>query len=102
MEIRNVVAGSAVALAIVGAPMVGVGLGGPISPVGVASADGCGSGTGAGGGVWCAPPNTAPLDPEQVRRAAHQEAVTDLPDVRCQWPSCGPRWWPVKSPRPVG
>ncbi len=96
MEIRNLVAGSAVALAMVGTSMAGVALGGPISPVGVASADGCGSGTGAGGGVWCAPPNT----PEQVLKAAHQDARGDLSDVGCQWPSCGPRWWPVKSPRP--
>jgi hypothetical protein len=97
MEIRNLVAGSAVALAMVGTSIAGVALGGPISPVGVASADGCGSGTGAGGGVWCAPPNT----PDQVLKAAHQGAGGDLWDVGCQWPGCGPRWWPVKSPRPV-
>jgi hypothetical protein len=97
MEIRNLVAGSAVALAMVGTSMAGFAVGGPIGPMGVASADGCGSGTGAGGGVWCAPPNT----PEQVLKAAHQNARGDLSDVGCQWPSCGPRWWPVKSPRPV-
>jgi len=102
MEIRNLVAGSAVALAMVVTPMAGVALGGSISPVGVASADGCGSGTGVGGGVWCAPPNTPLLAPEQVLKAAHQDAGGDLRDVGCQWPSCGPRWWPVKSPRPVG
>jgi hypothetical protein len=22
--------------------------------------------------------------------------------LACQWPSCGPRWWPVKSPHPSG
>jgi hypothetical protein len=101
MEIRNLVAGSAVALAMVGTPIAGVALGGPISAVGVASADGCGSGTGAGGGAWCAPPNTPPATLKQVLKDARQNARGDLRDVRCQWPSCGPRWWPVKSPRPV-
>src|SRR5712692_5524731 len=23
-------------------------------------------------------------------------------DQACQWPSCGPRWWPGKSPHPSG
>jgi hypothetical protein len=101
MKIRNLVAGSAVALAMVGTPMAGVALGGPISPAGVASADGCGSGTGAGGGLWCAPPNTSPLTPKQVLGAAHPDARGELRDVRCQWPRCGPRWWPVKNPGPV-
>ena len=94
MDIRNVVAGSAVALAMVCTPITGVGLG-------VASADGCGSGTGAGGGVWCAPPNSPPLIPKQVLTPDHQNARGDLADVRCQWPGCGPRWWPVNSPRPM-
>jgi len=35
----------------------------------------------------------------------HHQASTNLtprrtPDPRCQWPCCGPRWWPSKSPHP--
>jgi hypothetical protein len=85
MKIRTLVAGLAVALVMVGAP---------ISPVGVASADGCGIGVGSG--VWCAPPNTAP-----VIDVSHQAAGEDVRDVDCQWPRCGPRWWPANSLRPV-
>ena len=85
MKIRTLVAGLAVALVMAGAP---------ISPVGVASADGCGIGVGSG--VWCAPPNTAPVI--DVRQ---QAAGEDVWDVDCQWPHCGPRWWPAKSLRPV-
>ncbi|WP_155948839.1 hypothetical protein [Mycobacterium sp. URHB0044] len=100
MEIRNLVAGTAIALAIVGAPMAGV-LGGPVGSVGVASADGCGSGTGAGGGVWCVPTNTAPLVPTRVLGAGGEGAGELVRDVRCAWPSCGPRWWPDGSLRPM-
>jgi hypothetical protein len=98
MEIRNLVAGSAVALAMVSTPIAGVDLGAPISLVGVASADGCGTGVGVGVGVApCAPPNTPAPTPKQEIK----DAPGELRDVRCQWPSCGPRWWPDRIRRPV-
>ena len=28
-------------------------------------------------------------------------AASDVADA-CQWPSCGPRWWPSRSPHPSG
>ena len=40
--------------------------------------------------------------PDRIDRTAFAGFTWGLAACACQWPVCGPRWWPVKSPHPSG